>query len=99
MRGTYFVNSGFLGAPGFMDVENLHALVADGNEIGGHTVTLADLSVVVGDEAARQVCTDRSNLMDLGFNVASFAYPFAAVNAAGSESSGRLRLQQRQEQC
>ncbi|QCB98419.1 polysaccharide deacetylase [Arthrobacter sp. PAMC25564] len=79
MRGTFFVNSGFLGAPGFMGVENLHTLVADGNEIGGHTVTLADLSVVVGDEAARQVCADRSNLMDLGFNVVSFAYPFAAV--------------------
>jgi peptidoglycan/xylan/chitin deacetylase (PgdA/CDA1 family) len=84
LRGTFFVNSGFLGAPGFMGVENLHTLVADGNEIGGHTLTLADLAAVVGDEAARQVCTDRSNLTGLGFKVTSFAYPFGSVTPQAS---------------
>lgn len=85
LRGTFFVNSGFLGSPGFMGVDNLHNLVADGHEIGGHTVTLADLSAVVGDEAARQVCTDRANLTALGFKITSFSYPFGAVTpeAAG----------------
>ncbi|MGO4491925.1 polysaccharide deacetylase family protein [Arthrobacter sp. 2YAF22_2] len=82
MRGTFFVNSGFLQEPGYLGVDDLHTLVADGNEVGGHTVTLADLSVVTGDEAARQVCSDRSNLADLGFKVSSFAYPFGAVTPA-----------------
>jgi peptidoglycan/xylan/chitin deacetylase (PgdA/CDA1 family) len=66
-RGTFFINSGFMGAPGYMTVENLHSLVGDGNEIGGHTTTLADLTALEPDESARQVCNDRANLTDWGF--------------------------------
>jgi peptidoglycan/xylan/chitin deacetylase (PgdA/CDA1 family) len=83
-RGTFFINSGFLGAPGYMTVENLHRLVGDGNEIGGHTTTLADLTALEPDEAARQVCNDRANLTDWGFKVTSFAYPFNAISPAAA---------------
>ncbi|MBT2536343.1 polysaccharide deacetylase family protein [Arthrobacter sp. ISL-69] len=78
LRATFFVNSGFVGAKDYMTVEDLHALAADGNEIGGHTATLADLTALDPDEAKRQVCNDRTNLTDWGFKVTSFAYPFAA---------------------
>jgi peptidoglycan/xylan/chitin deacetylase (PgdA/CDA1 family) len=79
-RGTFFINSGFMGASGYLTVEDLHSLAADGNEIGGHTATLADLTALEPDEATRQVCNDRTNLTDWGFKVTSFAYPFAAVS-------------------
>ena len=52
LRGTFFVNSGFMGAKDYMTVEDLHALAADGNEIGGHTATLADLTALDADKAA-----------------------------------------------
>lgn len=80
LRGTFFVNSGFMGAKDHLTVEDLHTLAADGNEIGGHTATLADLTALEPDEAARQVCNDRTNLSDWGFKVTSFAYPFAATS-------------------
>jgi peptidoglycan/xylan/chitin deacetylase (PgdA/CDA1 family) len=105
LRGTFFVNSGFMGAKDYMTVEDLHALAADGNEIGGHTATLADLTALEPDEATRQVCNDRSNLTDWGFKVTSFSYPFAAkspeakamvagcgYNSARSQGDLRSRL-------
>ena len=105
LRGTFFVNSGFMGAKDYMTVEDLHALAADGNEIGGHTATLADLTALDADEARRQVCNDRTNLIDWGFKVTSFAYPFAAkspeaaamvagcgYNSARSQADLRSRL-------
>lgn len=104
-RGTFFVNSGFMGAKDYMTVEDLHALAADGNEVGGHTATLADLTALEPDEAKRQVCNDRTNLTDWGFKVTSFAYPFAAkspeaeamvagcgYNSARSQGDLRSRL-------
>lgn len=85
LRGTFFIDSGFVGAPGYMTVENLHSLATDQNEIGGHTVTLADVTAVEPDEASRQICNDRANLTDWGFKVTSFAYPFAASTAKSEE--------------
>ena len=105
LRGTFFVNSGFMGAKDYMTVEDLHTLAADGNEIGGHTATLADLTALDPDEAKRQVCNDRTNLTDWGFKVTSFSYPFAAkspeakamvagcgYNSARSQGDLRSRL-------
>lgn len=80
LQGTFFINSGFLGAPGYLTVDNVKSLAADGNEIGGHTVNLADLPTLSADEATRQVCIDRRNLMQWGLEVSTFSYPFGAVN-------------------
>lgn len=82
LRGTFYVPSGYINQPGYMTVANLQSLVADGNEIGGHTVTHPDLATLPSDEAARQVCNDRGNLTNWGFRVTSFAYPFASLTAA-----------------
>ena len=78
LRGTFFVNSGFMGAKDYMTVEDLHSLAADANEIGGHTATLADLTAMEPDEARRQVCDDRTKLTNWGLKVTSFSYAFAA---------------------
>lgn len=79
LRGTFFINSGFIGAPGYMSRDNLQELANDGQEIGGHSFTFADLATMSPDEATRQVCNDRVLLSDWGFKVTSFSYPFGAI--------------------
>lgn len=81
LRGTFYVPSGYINQPEYMTVANLQTLVADGNEIGGHTVSHQDLATLPAEEAARQVCNDRVNLTNWGFRVTSFAYPFASFTA------------------
>lgn len=80
LKGTFYVNSGYLGAPGYMTRANLDTLASHGQEIGGHSVTHADLPTLPADEVKRQVCNDRAALLGMGFAVRSFAYPFANAN-------------------
>ncbi|WP_307081688.1 polysaccharide deacetylase family protein [Arthrobacter agilis] len=82
LRGTFFVPSGYLDADTYMTVAEALALQNDGHEIGGHSVTHADLQAAGADEAKRQVCNDRVNLTNMGFDVRNFAYPFASANDA-----------------
>ena len=81
MDGTFYVPSGYVGAPGYLTLADLQALKAAGHEIGGHTLSHPDLTTLPADEVARQVCGDRAWLADQGFAVRSFAYPFASVSA------------------
>src|SRR6266508_1942715 len=80
LHATFYIVSGFIGTDGYMSESDLRALHADGNEIGGHTLSHAPLIDIHGDELQLQVCQDRSNLQGLGFEVASFAYPGGAIN-------------------
>jgi len=82
MRGTFYINSGLVGLPGYMAWEDLDGLKAHGHEIGGHTVTHADLTTLSASEANRQICQDRQTLLSWGFDVSSFAYPFSAFKAS-----------------
>ncbi|WP_166874850.1 DUF4214 domain-containing protein [Salinibacterium sp. ZJ450] len=82
MKGTFYTVSGFVDAPNYLTRAQLTAMQANGHEIGGHTVTHADLTTSSATEARRQVCNDRATLLDWGFQVRSFAYPFASVNDA-----------------
>jgi peptidoglycan/xylan/chitin deacetylase (PgdA/CDA1 family) len=82
LDGTFYVPSGYVGAPGYMTLADLKALRATGHEIGGHTVSHPDLPTLPADEAKRQICNDRAWLLAQGFPVRSFAYPFASLNAS-----------------
>ncbi|MEW1819802.1 S-layer homology domain-containing protein [Arthrobacter sp. NPDC080031] len=82
LKGTFFTPSGFLNAPNYMTTQQALALQADGNEIGGHTVTHPDLAQMGADEVKRQVCNDRVNLTNMGFTITNFAYPFASLTPA-----------------
>lgn len=82
MHGTFFIDSGFVGHPGYMTRPDLQQLVSDGHEIGGHTMTLADLASMDPAEAARQVCNDRANLAGWGFKATSFSYAFPTITPA-----------------
>ncbi|WP_427016726.1 polysaccharide deacetylase family protein [Pseudarthrobacter sp. P1] len=82
LKGTFYITSGFVNNPGYLTVANLNTMKSAGHEIGGHTVTHPDLTTLPADEATRQICNDRVNLSKWGFTTTSFAYPFAAENAA-----------------
>lgn len=81
LKGTFYIPSGSVGTQNYLTLANLQALASAGHEIGGHTVTHPDLTTLTTDEATRQICNDRVNLSNWGFQVRNFAYPFAAENA------------------
>ncbi|MCL2536535.1 MAG: polysaccharide deacetylase family protein, partial [Nocardiaceae bacterium] len=81
LRGTFFVPSGYVDQPGYLSQAELRGIAAAGNEIGGHSVTHPDLTTLSRDEATRQLCNDRVNLTNWGYQVTSLAYPFAAATA------------------
>ena len=82
MAGTFFLNSGFIGAPNYLTLANVQSLKADGHEIASHTISHPDLAALSIDEATRQICNDRVNWANMGIPVANFAYPFASSTTA-----------------
>lgn len=80
-HGTFYVPSGMVGLTGRLTSQQLQAIQADGNEIGGHTVNHVNLPTVDGAEQARQICDDRVALSRFGLDVSSFAYPYDAYSA------------------
>ncbi len=85
MHGVFYVNSGRLGLSGYMTLGDVQNLAANGHEIGGHTVSHADLPTLTLAEQQRQVCNDRVALLNAGLQIYDFAYPFGdyASNTGG----------------
>jgi peptidoglycan/xylan/chitin deacetylase (PgdA/CDA1 family) len=83
MHATFFINSGPIAAgdPDHMTVDQLTALAAAGNEIAGHTVDHANIQPLPPTDAMHEVCDDRAQLQQWGFNPTSFAYPFGSWDA------------------
>src|ERR1700754_650219 len=61
LRGTFFLNSGTIGKPGYLTLPQVDAIARDGHEIAGHTVNHPHLDELSDAEIARQVCGDRDN--------------------------------------
>ncbi|NMR32272.1 polysaccharide deacetylase family protein [Crystallibacter degradans] len=80
LDGTFYINSGNLDKPGYLTLKQAKEIALDGHEIGGHTLSHADVRELSADEAARQICVDRQNLVEWGFSVTNFAFPFASRN-------------------
>ncbi|QFG24405.1 polysaccharide deacetylase family protein [Actinomadura sp. WMMB 499] len=80
MDGTFYVNSSRVDVPGYMSLAQMRTLASGGHEIGGHTLTHANVPSLPEAEKRRQVCDDRAALLGMGFEVRSFAYPFGAVD-------------------
>ncbi|MCA1186053.1 MULTISPECIES: polysaccharide deacetylase family protein [unclassified Saccharopolyspora] len=76
MRGTFYIISGAIGSPGYLGHDELRRIADAGHEIGGHTVTHPDLTSVSPDEMRRQICDDRANLEQWGYQATSFTTPF-----------------------
>jgi peptidoglycan/xylan/chitin deacetylase (PgdA/CDA1 family) len=82
MHGTFYVNSGNVGTPGYLSWSQLQSFQSAGNEIAGHTINHVDLPTVSLAEAQRQVCQDRRALMSQGLAVTDFAYPYGDYNTS-----------------
>lgn len=85
MRGVFYTNSGLTSdQPGtHMTWADLHALASDGNEIGGHTLTHADVATLTASQQQHEICDDRQNLLNQGFSpVTAFAYPFGSTSSS-----------------
>jgi peptidoglycan/xylan/chitin deacetylase (PgdA/CDA1 family) len=84
LRATFFVNSGHIGTDKYyyMSWGQLQALYADGNEVGGHTLTHANPTGLTPDQQRTEVCDDRTNLLRQGFSATDFAYPYGVDSIA-----------------
>ena len=83
MHGTFYAISGYIGVnSGYLTEPQLQAIYDAGNEIGGHTVLHPNLTQVSTDEATREICDSRNTLLNWGFPVTDFAYPYSAFNSA-----------------
>ena len=81
MHATFYVNTGFIGDSTHMSWAQLQTLFANGNDIGGHTLTHTDLKKLKTADARYQVCQDRDNLITNGLQPESFAYPYGSFDA------------------
>ena len=76
LHATFYIPSGLVGSKGFMTWDQLQNLQNDGNEIGGHTLDHIKLGGLDPATLRHEICDDRKNLVEHGFNPISFAYPF-----------------------
>src|SRR5262247_752346 len=53
VHATFFINTGYIGTPGYLTWRQVHRLAADGNEIAGHTLTHRDLPSLSKPEQKR----------------------------------------------
>jgi peptidoglycan/xylan/chitin deacetylase (PgdA/CDA1 family) len=82
MTGTFFTITGVINdEAGSLTLPELQTLHNAGNEIAGHTVLHPDLTKISTDEATREICDSRDTLLNWGFPVTDFAYPFSAFNS------------------
>jgi len=100
---TFFLPSGLLGEKletslgprELVDVEAAHALVAEGHEVGAHSITHARLTSLSRADVDREIAGSREQLEAmLGVRVSSFAYPKGAHDdaVAGAVREAGLRL-------
>ena len=81
MHATFYISSGLIGDSAHLTWEQLAGLYADGNEIGGHGLTHTRLTRLSSAALRQEVCGDRLNLFNHGFQPSSFAYPFGSYNS------------------
>ena len=81
MHGTFYVNSERIGKTEALAESQLLDWQSRGHEIAGHTIGHVNLPMLAPDEQRQRVCDDRVALIEIGFTVTSFAYPFGASDA------------------
>lgn len=86
LQATFYIVSGFTGMEGYMTEEQLRGLYEDGNEIGGHTLNHVNLAETENEQLEMEICQDRTNLLNYGFNVTSFAFPYGHYNEEAKQT-------------
>jgi peptidoglycan/xylan/chitin deacetylase (PgdA/CDA1 family) len=79
--GAFYVVSGNLGAEGYVGVDQLKEMIADGWEIGSHTINHFDLTAN-HDSLRNELLQSRLDIQTaLSITVTSIAYPYGLVDA------------------
>jgi len=85
MDATFYVNTAVIGDADHLSWSELTDLAAAGNEIAGHTLHHDNIKPLKVAAARMEVCQDRVNLFDHGFQPTSFAYPFGTFDAGAEQ--------------
>jgi peptidoglycan/xylan/chitin deacetylase (PgdA/CDA1 family) len=100
LRGTFYVNSPQLhrasanpGSNAAMSIADVLDMQARGHDIGGHTLGHLSLTDVPEAERIREIMADRAQLLHLGLEARSFAYPYGHVEDDRDRSLGRPVLE------
>jgi len=92
---TFFIVTNYTGNGSFMNEEQVHELVAEGHEIGNHSVSHQKMTALSDEALAREATRSKEILEELyGIEVTAFAYPFGkydervmeTVRAAGHKT-------------
>jgi peptidoglycan/xylan/chitin deacetylase (PgdA/CDA1 family) len=83
---TFYIVSGFVGQAGYMNWDELRALHDAGMEIGAHSVTHSDLTLMSRDNAYAEIAGSGERLATaLQIPIRSFCYPGGKFNATTAE--------------
>ncbi|OME86036.1 polysaccharide deacetylase [Paenibacillus sp. FSL A5-0031] len=79
-KGTFHLNSGFLGREGYITAEEVRTLF-QGHEVSAHTVSHPFLEISPPDQVAHEILEDRRTLESLvQYPVHGMSYPFGTYN-------------------
>ena len=89
LHGTFYTVSGWVNQPSYLTLAQVQQIAADGNEIAGHHQH-PDLPTLAAAEQQREICNNRVNLINWGFQPTDFAYPFsdADTNETDAKACG-----------
>lgn len=74
--GTFFVITGKIGHPEYMNSDQIKEIATSGNEIGSHSVSHPDMSRLSGDRLKRELTKSKADLEAMnGITIYSFCYP------------------------
>ncbi|MDR6549234.1 polysaccharide deacetylase family protein [Paenibacillus qinlingensis] len=80
IKGTFHLNSGFLGKEGYIEASEVASLFA-GHEVSAHTIDHPFLEQSPMDQVVREISRDREALESLvGYPVRGMSYPFGTYS-------------------
>jgi hypothetical protein len=80
VKGTFHLNSGTLGKPGYVTQEEVKTLYA-GHEVSAHSVTHPFLELIPKERFVMEIMDDRRSLEQIvGYPVRGMSYPFGTYN-------------------
>jgi len=88
LKGVFYVNSRRVGDSGRLTEQQLRDIGDMGHEIGSHTKRHTKLSTQTYSQQKKHICDDRNLLLEWGYNVTTFAFPYGADTPEAFELLG-----------
>ena len=82
MRATFYIIDGSVRYPAYLTWPQIRSIARAGHEIGGHTSSHPRLTELSADRQRKEICDSRATLLEAGFEVTSFAYPYGDTSPA-----------------